>query len=81
MPRRHHERFRWGVAGSAFQSEGHLPRCNWQGYLSDGKHPGLEPYGDSVDFRHRYREDIALAKDRVRSTKKHGRSTETSSQQ
>jgi beta-glucosidase len=32
-------------------------------YLSDGKHPALEPYRDSIDFRHRYREDIALAKD------------------
>lgn len=54
--------FHWGVAGSAFQSEGDMPPCNWRVYLSDGKHPGLEPYHDSVDFRNRYREDIALAK-------------------
>ncbi|MEV0251757.1 family 1 glycosylhydrolase [Nocardia sp. NPDC050712] len=54
--------FRWGVAGSAFQSEGDLPPCNWQVYLSDGKHPEREPYLEAVDFRHRYREDIALAK-------------------
>lgn len=39
-----------------------MPPCNWRVYLSDGKHPDLEPYRDSVDFRNRYRENIALAK-------------------
>lgn len=63
MHRRRREAFRWGVAGSAFQSEGDMPRCNWGVYLSDGKHPKLEPYRDSIDFRHRYREDVVLAKD------------------
>ncbi|MFI5778013.1 family 1 glycosylhydrolase [Nocardia sp. NPDC051570] len=58
-----HRGFRWGVAGSAFQSEGDMPPCNWQIYLADGKHPDLEPYHEAVDFRHRYREDIALARD------------------
>src|SRR5271167_4779667 len=62
MTQRHRSRFRWGVAGSAFQSEGDIPACNWRVYLSDGRHPGLEPYRESIDFRHRYREDIALAK-------------------
>jgi beta-glucosidase len=40
-----------------------MPPSNWRVYLSDGRHPELEPYRDSADFRNRYREDIALAKD------------------
>jgi beta-glucosidase len=55
--------FHWGVAGSAFQSEGDIPPCNWGIYLSDGLHPDLEPYRNAIDFRHKYRDDIALARD------------------
>ncbi|MEO6470551.1 MAG: family 1 glycosylhydrolase [Aeromicrobium sp.] len=49
--------FHWGVATSGYQSEGYAPPSNWSAY--DDK---LEPYGNSVDFLHRYKEDIANAK-------------------
>lgn len=49
--------FHWGVATSGYQSEGYAPASNWSVY--DDK---LEPYGNSVDFLHRYKEDIAHAK-------------------
>ena len=57
--------FIWGVSSSAFQSEGgdvdsNMLRMN-QKAVGDRKHPE-DPYGSSVDFRHRYREDIALAR-------------------
>ncbi|THV41689.1 glycoside hydrolase family 1 protein [Glycomyces buryatensis] len=53
--------FLWGVASSGFQSEGDAPDSNWLRYTENGdKH---EPYGNGVDFRHRYAEDIALAAD------------------
>ncbi len=48
--------FHWGVATSGYQSEGYAPPSNWSAY--DDK---LEPYGNSVDFLHRYKEDIANA--------------------
>ena len=53
--------FLWGVASSGFQSEGNPPDSNWTRYIaaSGGK---MEPVGTSVDFRHRYASDIALAK-------------------
>jgi beta-glucosidase len=52
--------FIWGVASSAFQSEGgHLDS---NGIRSNDTHPDQDRYGNSVDFRHRYREDIALAR-------------------
>lgn len=51
--------FSWGVAGSAYQSEGGFTNSNWDIYAA---RPGNDPYGASVDFRHRYRQDIALAK-------------------
>lgn len=51
------EPFLWGVATSGFQSEGDAPDSNWRRYAE-----GKEPYGDAVDFRHRYAEDIANAK-------------------
>ncbi|MFC8046307.1 family 1 glycosylhydrolase [Nocardia sp. NPDC057353] len=50
--------FLWGVASSGFQSEGHAPDSNWSRYAAR-QH---EPYGDSIDFRTRFREDIALAR-------------------
>ncbi|WP_067651686.1 family 1 glycosylhydrolase [Nocardia harenae] len=49
--------FLWGVASSGFQSEGHAPDSNWARYAAR-QH---EPYGDSIDFHGRFREDIALA--------------------
>lgn len=53
--------FLWGVASSGFQSEGGSPDSNWTRYVaaSQGK---MDPIGTSVDFRHRYASDIALAK-------------------
>ncbi|MGH3738256.1 MAG: glycoside hydrolase family 1 protein [Micromonosporaceae bacterium] len=51
------EPFFWGVATSGFQSEGYAPDSNWRRYAER-----KEPYRDSVDFRHRYPEDIARAK-------------------
>ncbi|MFI1919276.1 glycoside hydrolase family 1 protein [Nocardia sp. NPDC020380] len=52
--------FLWGVAASGFQSEGSAPDSNWSRYAAAGK--TADPYRDSVDFYHRYRDDIALAK-------------------
>lgn len=52
--------FLWGVASSGFQTEGSSPDSNWRRYArSAAAHDDI---GTSVDFRHRYREDIALAK-------------------
>ncbi|EGD53810.1 putative glycosyl hydrolase [Gordonia neofelifaecis NRRL B-59395] len=51
--------FLWGVASSGFQSEGSSPDSNWTRYIADGKTD--DAIGTSVDFRHRYRSDIALA--------------------
>ncbi|WP_084262333.1 glycoside hydrolase family 1 protein [Actinomadura formosensis] len=50
--------FLWGVSTSGFQSEGHFPDSNWT-RNSDRK---ADPYGNSVDFRHRYPSDLKLAK-------------------
>lgn len=52
--------FLWGVASSGFQSEGSSPDSNWTRYIRQGKTD--DAIGSSVDFRHRYRQDIALAK-------------------
>lgn len=56
--------FLWGVSSSGFQSEGlrqgSLPDSNWSRYVAAGKVD--DPVGTAVDFRHRYRSDIALAK-------------------
>ncbi|GAB09006.1 putative beta-glucosidase [Gordonia araii NBRC 100433] len=52
--------FLWGVASSGFQSEGSpggKPASNWTVPRS-----GQTPIGRSVDFRNRYRSDIALAR-------------------
>ncbi|WP_354700090.1 hypothetical protein DSM112329_00353 [Paraconexibacter sp. AEG42_29] len=51
-------RFLWGVSSSAFQSEGQACPSNWQRYTDSGDE---EPYLTSVDFRGRYKKDIALA--------------------
>ncbi|MGV9673682.1 glycoside hydrolase family 1 protein [Nocardia sp. NPDC003482] len=53
--------FLWGVASSGFQSEGSAPDSNWSRYANSGRVP--DRYGDSVDFYHRYRDDIRLAAD------------------
>lgn len=46
----------WGVASSGYQSEGFAPDSNWARYDD-----AMEPYRNSVDFRHRYAEDIRRA--------------------
>jgi beta-glucosidase len=52
--------FIWGVSASGYQSEGGNVDSNWDRYNAEAT--DQDPYGQSVDFRHRYREDIALAK-------------------
>ncbi|WP_130348633.1 family 1 glycosylhydrolase [Herbihabitans rhizosphaerae] len=55
--------FYWGVASSGYQSEGSAPDSNWKRYVDkNAGTDGVDPYHDSVDFRHRYKEDIQLAK-------------------
>ena len=57
--------FIWGVSSSAFQSEGGDIDSNILRENKQSIDPGKklqDAYGSSVDFRHRYREDIALAK-------------------
>jgi beta-glucosidase len=51
--------FMWGVAGSAWQSEGGFVDDNWHHYASVNE--SFDPIGRSVDFRHRYPDDIARA--------------------
>ncbi|MFI7529590.1 family 1 glycosylhydrolase [Nocardia salmonicida] len=51
--------FLWGVAASGFQAEGDAPDSNWRRYVESGATD--DPYLNSVDFRNRYRSDIALA--------------------
>jgi beta-glucosidase len=53
--------FVWGVSASGWQSEGGSVDSNWDRYNAAAQ--DQDRYGASVDFRHRYREDIALAKD------------------
>lgn len=52
--------FLWGVAASGFQTEGDSPDSNWTRFIRAGRTE--ESIGSSVDFRHRFRSDIALAK-------------------
>jgi len=52
--------FIWGVSSSAFQSEGGVLDSDWS--RLNAADPKQDRYGTAVDFRHRYREDIALAK-------------------
>jgi beta-glucosidase len=53
--------FIWGVSASGWQSEGGNVNSNWDRYNASAKNQ--DPYGRSIDFRHRYREDVALARD------------------
>lgn len=53
--------FSWGVAGSAYQAEGGFTNSNWDVYNANPVNR-QDPYGTSVDFRHRYRSDIQLAR-------------------
>jgi beta-glucosidase len=55
--------FLWGVATSGYQSEGSAPDSNWRRYEQTGTPSIEDPYGNAVDFRHRYAEDIANAKE------------------
>jgi len=52
--------FLWGVASSGFQAEGYSPDSNWLRYAESGK--AVDPIGNSVDFLHRYKSDIKLAR-------------------
>ncbi|WP_040863477.1 family 1 glycosylhydrolase [Nocardia niigatensis] len=52
--------FLWGVSSSGFQSEGFAPDSNWSRYAGSGR---AENYRNSVDFLHRYDEDIQHAAD------------------
>lgn len=55
--------FYWGVATSGFQSEGYAPDSNWKRYVDKTAGTnGVDPYGNSADFRHRYAQDIQLAR-------------------
>lgn len=49
--------FLWGVATSDFQAGGSFPDSNWTRYAAKS----TDPYGNSVDFRHRYPQDVQLA--------------------
>jgi beta-glucosidase len=54
--------FHWGVASAGFQCEGSTPDSNWRRYVA-ARGPGItDPYLNSVDFRHRYAADVALAR-------------------
>ena len=53
--------FIWGVSSSGFQSEGGAIDSDWSRRNAADKKQ--DRYGTAVDFRHRYREDIALARD------------------
>lgn len=55
--------FHWGVATAGYQSEGAGPDSNWSRYVraQQGK-DGVDPYRNSVDFRHRYRADVQRAR-------------------
>ena len=53
--------FIWGVSASGYQSEGGNVDSNWDRY--NAATPTQDRYGLSVDFRHRYREDVGLARD------------------
>jgi beta-glucosidase len=52
--------FKWGVASSGFQAEGHSPDSNWSRYATSEK--AVDQIGNSVDFLHRYKDDIELAR-------------------
>nr|WP_229742816.1 family 1 glycosylhydrolase [Gordonia jinhuaensis] len=52
--------FFWGVASAGFQCEGSSPDSNWLRRSNSGKVD--DPVSTAVDFRHRYRSDIELAR-------------------
>jgi beta-glucosidase len=52
--------FKWGVASSGFQAEGHSPDSNWNRYATSDK--AADQIGNSVDFLRRYKDDIKLAR-------------------
>ncbi|QUH02518.1 glycoside hydrolase family 1 protein [Saccharopolyspora erythraea] len=54
--------FYWGVASSGYQTEGSAPDSNWSRYVGAGGGE-VDPYANATDFRHRYPEDIRLARD------------------
>ncbi|MFA1551899.1 family 1 glycosylhydrolase [Actinomadura chokoriensis] len=54
--------FLWGVSTSGFQSEGFFPDSNWTRYADRKANGVTDPYGNSVDFLHRYPADLKLAK-------------------
>ncbi|MDB4976812.1 MAG: bglA 1 [Myxococcaceae bacterium] len=57
--------FMWGVASSAFQSEGAPPDSNWTRYIERSQadpNNKLARVESSVDFRHKYAQDIQLAR-------------------
>jgi beta-glucosidase len=53
-------KFHWGVASAGFQHDGYFPDSNWVRYSAAGTNI-VNPVGNSVDFYHRYKSDIALA--------------------
>lgn len=53
--------FLWGVANSAYQTEGGFTDSNWDHYVAQGGLSVRDQYFDSVDFRRRYPEDMQLA--------------------
>src|SRR3546814_19607598 len=55
--------FIWGVSASGYQSEGGNVDSNWDRYNASPENQ--DPYGRSIDFRHRYREDVALARQQI----------------
>ncbi|GAA1560036.1 family 1 glycosylhydrolase [Actinomadura kijaniata] len=55
--------FHWGVSMSDFQSGGSFPDSNWTRYAKRRAFGVRDPYGNSVDFRHRYPSDLRLAKE------------------
>jgi beta-glucosidase len=52
--------FLWGVASSGFQAEGYSPDSNWRRYAESDK--AADRIGNSIDFFHRYKSDIELAR-------------------
>lgn len=55
--------FNWGVVAGGFQCEGSFPDSNWTRYIARRPPWVHDNYGNATDFLHRYRDDIALARD------------------
>jgi beta-glucosidase/6-phospho-beta-glucosidase/beta-galactosidase len=57
------EGFHFGAASSGFQCEGFNPDSNWRRYTDRAAKAGtVDPVRNAADFRHRYAEDLELAK-------------------